>query len=140
MMYETTLPGCLRARTASASPVMLGMIKAQRSVERRKVELRGVPVKRPETLELFVAEEVPNIIAQVLLRHRFAGRIVRKVRARHVGRVRDTLVASPLQGLDLLRRHRIGPAGPERIHKRQTRRTRPEVSKVDLLNCRFQEQ
>src|SRR5438552_15140185 len=123
MMYETTLPGCLRARTASASrprsgvgaerysssassalmrapartlsasPVMLGMIKPQRSVERREVELRGVLVERPQALELVVAEKVLNIIAQVPPGDRFARRIVRIIGARHIGGMRDACVA-----------------------------------------------
>src|SRR3989442_7994798 len=153
MMYETTWSGCLRARTASArrpssavgawryrssassaltrapartlsaSPVMLGMIKAQRSVERHEVELRSVFVERPQTLELVVAEEVLNIIAQVPPGDRFARRIVRKVGARHIGGMRDALVPSVLQRLNLLRRHGIGPPRPECIHKRKTSRT-----------------
>ena len=55
---------------------MLGMIKAQRSVERHEVELRRVSVERPQALELVVAEKVLNIIAQVPPGDRFARRVV----------------------------------------------------------------
>src|SRR5205823_3720746 len=165
MMYETTLSGCLRARTASArrpssavgawryrssassaptrspartlsaSPVTLGMIKAQRSVERREVELRGVLVERPQALELVVAKKVLNIIAQVPPGDRFARRIVRIVGARHIGGMRDARVARTLQRLNLLRRHGVRPSSPEGVDERQTGRPRPQRTEVELLNC-----
>src|SRR4051794_16970657 len=100
-------PGCLRARTSSASSPSSGsgacrysssaspavrrpparmrsaswlvivIVKAERSVERRKSELAGVAIERLQPLDRVVSEEVPDIIAQVTPGDGLAGRILR---------------------------------------------------------------
>src|SRR5437868_14132644 len=95
------------ARTLSASAVMLCMIDAQRSVERREAELARVRIERPQAFDLRVSQKVPDIIAQIPARDRLPADVVGIVRRGDFVGVPSAGVARALQRLGVLGADRV---------------------------------
>ena len=79
---------------------------------------------------------VLDIIPQVSRAERLPPGGIPEVAPRDRRRNAAAFVARRLQHPDVLRRHGVRPAGPERVDERQTGRRRPQLAKIDLPRCR----
>src|SRR4051812_25093767 len=142
MMYVTTPPGCLRARTSSASspsspsgacrynssassPVrrppsrtrpasslIFAIVETQRPVERHQPEFAGVAVERLQSLDLVLIEEVPDIIAQVAAGDGLARGVLGEVGGRDGVGLRHALIARAPQHRHVAPCQRLRPTRP----------------------------
>src|SRR4051794_10324154 len=118
------------------------LIELHAAAGRDQARFGRIPVKRLQSLELVVAEDVPDIIAQVSPGHGLTLRIGRVVRAGDLVRLGHPEIPRALQPRHIGGTDRTGPAGPDCVYERQSGGLRPELAEIDLADAwwRLQEE